>query len=574
MRRILHRVLSLCLTLSLCAGLLALPATASGSSAESTDRADKLASLHLFQGTEQGYQLNASPSRIQGLVMLIRLLGMEDEALACTEDVPFTDIGWGKAYVAYGYANGLAKGTSETTFAPNSALNAQGYVTFLLRALGYTDAEGGDFTWKTALEFAAEKSLISSDSVSALAAAVFNRGDMVDLSYAALTCQMKDGGKTLAESLSEAGVFTEDEGRAAGVVGGKGYTYQYTPYNTAGSDHTGSTTTPAVSSAVTHSKFSAAGVTANVLTVDMDKAIVKTALVNNTVGDTASFKSIVEQSGAVAVVNGNFFNSYDAFQCPIGHVMVDGEFLYGNSGISSFGITRDGEIRVGRPALFTRLTRSDGKGWSIYEINTAAQNQYTCTMYTPAYNSARTLTITAAARVMTVESGVITGYRTVSAGETLSIPAKGYLVYMSDSFTSTNYFATPEVGDTVTMSYTLNKEDPEGFTLDNMESIVSGAPRLVQDGAMITALDAGFEEARFTTMSSPRTAVGVNREGRLLLVSVPSATVQQMRELMLALGCVDAINLDGGGSCAMYYNGSYLATPGRNLTVTLQVFEK
>ena len=145
---------------------------------------------------------------------------------------------------------------------------------------------------------------------------------------------------------------------------------------------------------------------------------------------------------------------------------------------------------------------------------------------------------------------------------------------MSDSFTSTNYFATPEVGDTVTMSYTLNKEDPEGFTLDNMESIVSGAPRLVQDGAMVTALDAGFEEARFTTMSSPRTAVGVNREGRLLLVSVPSATVQQMRELMLALGCVDAINLDGGGSCAMYYNGSYLATPGRNLTVTLQVFEK
>ena len=91
MRRILHRVLSLCLTLSLCAGLLALPAAASGSSAESTDRADKLASLHLFQGTEQGYQLNASPSRIQGLVMLIRLLGMEDEALACTEDVPFTD---------------------------------------------------------------------------------------------------------------------------------------------------------------------------------------------------------------------------------------------------------------------------------------------------------------------------------------------------------------------------------------------------------------------------------------------------------------------------------------------------
>ena len=45
-----------------------------------------------------------------------------------------------------------------------------------------------------------------------------------------------------------------------------------------------------------------------------------------------------------------------------------------------------------------------------------------------------------------------------------------------------------------------------------------------------------------------------------------------MRELMLALGCVDAFNVDGGASCGMYYNGSFLATPGREIPVTLQVF--
>ena len=47
-------------------------------------------------------------------------------------------------------------------------------------------------------------------------------------------------------------------------------------------------------------------------------------------------KSIVEQSGAVASINGSFFNSYNAFQHPSGHVMVDGEFLCGVSGISFF----------------------------------------------------------------------------------------------------------------------------------------------------------------------------------------------------------------------------------------------
>ena len=41
---------------------------------------------------------------------------------------------------------------------------------------------------------------------------------------------------------------------------------------------------------------------------------------------------------------------------------------------------------------------------------------------------------------------------------------------------------------------------------------------------------------------------------------------------LLALGCVDAFNVDGGTFCGMYYNGSYLATPGREIPVTLQVF--
>ena len=38
--------------------------------------------------------------------------------------------------------------------------------------------------------------------------------------------------------------------------------------------------------------------------------------------------------------------------------------------------------------------------------------------------------------------------------------------------------------------------------------------------------------------------------------------------------CMDGLvgfNLDGGASCAMYYDGQYIATPGRQLTTTLQI---
>ena len=562
MKRSRRSLASLFLAALLTLQLLALPATASGSSPESTDRADKLASLNLFQGTGDGYQLDNIPTRMQGLVMLIRLLGLEEEALACTDTSPFTDLTWGKEYAAYAYATGLTKGTSATTFTPNGSLNAKSYVTFLLRALGYDDG-AGDFSWNDALPFSAEIGLMTADAADTLETVTLNRGDMVDLSYAALTCELKGGRQTLAEKLEDAGVFTAAQGREAGVLGsGSGWVYTYAPY---------------VDDTIVHEKrtvsTSAGSVTADVLTINTlsPRVTVKTALVDNTVGATAPFSEIVAASGARAVVNGNFFNSYDAFKTPIGHVMVDGEFLYGNSGISSLGITADGELRVGRPALFIRIRTADGAtSWSAYEVNTPAQNRYTCTVYTPAYG--QSLAITAGGSLMTVQGGVITGFQSVSAGASFPIPADGYLVYMGTDFTSTNYFKTPVSGTRVTMEYYLHEEDAEGFQLDGVVSVVSGAPRLVQDGAIVTTLEDGFTEARFTTSSTPRTAIGINGEGRLLLVSVPSATIQQMRELMLALGCVDAFNLDGGASRGMYYDGAYLATPGRELTVTLQVF--
>ena len=104
------RVLSCLLVVVLAVGLLAVPAAASGSSPASTDRADKLVALHLFQGTADGYKLDNIPTRMQGLVMLIRLLGKEEEALSRKEVSPFTDLTWGQDHAGYAYTHGLTKG--------------------------------------------------------------------------------------------------------------------------------------------------------------------------------------------------------------------------------------------------------------------------------------------------------------------------------------------------------------------------------------------------------------------------------------------------------------------------------
>jgi len=93
----------------------------------------------------------------------------------------------------------------------------------------------------------------------------------------------------------------------------------------------------------------------------------------------------------------------------------------------------------------------------------------------------------------------------------------------------------------------------------------------VEKGAICTTLEPGFQEVRFTTAVTPRTALGKLADRKLVIVSSGAASIQQMRELMLQLGCVEAVNLDGGGSTALAYQGQIIRTPGRELTSTLQI---
>ena len=602
----LKKLIRLITVLTLCA-FCAVSAFGTGSDAVSVSHADTLHALHLFRGTgvnDDGtpiYSLEQSPTRLQGLIMMIRFLGEEEEALACEMESPFTDVsGQAESYVSYAYRRGVTNGTTNSTFTPGTPLSAKAYLAFLLRAMGYSEAEG-DYEWADIMPFAESLGILTEADAAALEANGLNRGDMVDLSYNALRCRVKDAKSTLARTLMDKGVFTLIEAQTVGLmpVGAFGASG-----NGGASSDDGATSfeafapvvaeipdesatpevpdapeeTPAdAQSTIGYEKKSVStsegSVTAHILTVNTKnpKVRVKTALVDNRLGHTAGFSKIVQNSGgAVAVINGNFFNSYSKFQSPIGHVMSEGTFLYGNSGLSSLGFTADGAIQVGRPAVFTRLT-SGADEWSIYEINTPEQEDVTSIMYTPAYGDK--VNVTNGGWALTADGGVITEFYSVSAGASINIPAEGYVVYMGNGYASTPYFRIPQKGSQISMEYYLRVADEEGFTLEGVKNIVSGAPRLAQDGKIVTTLEAGFQESRFTTASSPRTAVGVNEAGELLLISVPGgATVQQMRELALAIGCVDAINLDGGASSAMYYKGNYLTVPGRELTVTLQVF--
>jgi hypothetical protein len=157
--------------------------------------------LGLFRGSEKGFELERAPNRTEAAVMMIRLLGKEEAALATSETHPFADVpAWADKYIAYMFATGLTKGTGATTFGSADLCTAQMYVTMVLRALGYDDAKG-DFTYNNALVFARMEELVSSNLFQRLGVGSFVRGDMVLVSFSALFTEVKGGEDILLEKL-------------------------------------------------------------------------------------------------------------------------------------------------------------------------------------------------------------------------------------------------------------------------------------------------------------------------------------------------------------------------------------
>jgi exopolysaccharide biosynthesis protein len=72
-----------------------------------------------------------------------------------------------------------------------------------------------------------------------------------------------------------------------------------------------------------------------------------------------------------------------------------------------------------------------------------------------------------------------------------------------------------------------------------------------------------------------RTAVGKTADGQLIVLVVPESdglTLYELRDTLLGLGAVDGMNLDGGRSSQLWYDGDYLVPPEREVASALLVF--
>ncbi|MBP3508495.1 S-layer homology domain-containing protein [Oscillibacter sp.] len=178
------RVLCLILTLVM---IFALVPSAAAASDEATEAAEALYELGLFKGTGTNpdgtpiFDLDKTPTRNQAIIMLVRLLGKEEEAKAGTWNIPFTDVSDSmKPYIGYAYTNGLTNGYTATTYCGGNPIRANQYIAFVLRALGYVS--GKDFQVSTSWKLADELGITHGEYANATS---FTRGDVAKISLKA-----------------------------------------------------------------------------------------------------------------------------------------------------------------------------------------------------------------------------------------------------------------------------------------------------------------------------------------------------------------------------------------------------
>ena len=105
----------------------------------------------------------------------------------------------------------------------------------------------------------------------------------------------------------------------------------------------------------------------------------------------------------------------------------------------------------------------------------------------------------------------------------------------------------------------------------NLRTVVGGWPRIVRNGRSIAEYSDIEEGTRpgFSAGRHPRTAVGIDREGRTLYLmtvdgrreSDGGMTLVELAHVMIQLGAYEAMNFDGGGSTTMVVEGSVVNRP-------------
>lgn len=174
--------------------------------------AQELEKLGVFKGTNQGFELSREPSRLEALIMMMRMLGLEEDVLEREDSTSyFLDVPtWGFEYVNLAYERGLTQGVDEKLFGMERQVDAKMFITFMLRALNYDDKKG-DFQYQEAVEFALDIGMIDEELKEELDQETFTRNYVAKIVFNTLNAPLANDERTLSRYLIDAGKLAQAE---------------------------------------------------------------------------------------------------------------------------------------------------------------------------------------------------------------------------------------------------------------------------------------------------------------------------------------------------------------------------
>ena len=156
-------------------------------------------------------------------------------------------------------------------------------------------------------------------------------------------------------------------------------------------------------------------------------------------------------------------------------------------------------------------------------------------------------------------------HRIIKGGST-KIPEKGFVLSIQEKHPLFNTF---EVGMPLRVTTQIHPlmgvTSPDEW--DCLDYIVGGTPLLLYNNTKITNFETERTISTFLSNKHARTAVGILPNGNWIFVVVDKTahfegmTIYELAELMQWLGCVHALNLDGGGSSTLVYEGMIKNSP-------------
>jgi len=142
-------------------------------------------------------------------------------------------------------------------------------------------------------------------------------------------------------------------------------------------------------------------------------------------------------------------------------------------------------------------------------------------------------------------------------------PLSANTVVLSAHGKAMKALAALKPGDPVKVSHALGEE-----SWDKAVQAIGAGPRLVQNSSVFLTTKIEEFGSDVAGGRAPRTAIGITKQGHVLLVVVDGRqtgsvgmTLLELALFMQELGAVDAMNLDGGGSSEMVINDKIVNIP-------------